>query len=186
MLMEKNFYICLALKPYKEDQNKFRGLIRELNDFGIMILDAEEAPLVDRVTNKTVFETLMLLCSEVRDGAMEDLAKDMRRQKGTEHNIYEYNGLPMVMQGELRLALYFFFAFETRPSMTSIQGGIDMTVFGFWAIIVTAVTMAMVIFGAISMLIVQTEWYRKLLMKTSKKWIEDSMKYYDEQEDKVE
>lgn len=61
-----------------------------------------------------------------------------------------------------------------------------MTVFGFWAIIVTAVTMAMVIFGAISMLIVQTEWYRKLLMKTSKKWIEDSMKYYDEQEDKVE
>ena len=97
MLMEKNFYICLALKPYKEDLNKFRGLIRELNDFGIMILDAEEAPLVDRVTNKNVFETLMLLCSEVRDGAMAGLAEDMRRQKGTEHNIYEHKGLPMLM-----------------------------------------------------------------------------------------
>lgn len=61
-----------------------------------------------------------------------------------------------------------------------------MTVFGFWVIIVSAVTMAMVIVGAISMLILQTEWYRKLMMKISKKWVEDSLKYYDEKEDKVE
>lgn len=95
--MDRYFYICLSLEPYKNDEQKFRRLMRELNGFGIIILDADEVPLVDSKTKEPVYETLMLYCWEERDGAMLELAEDMRKNKGTENNIYEYNGLPMIM-----------------------------------------------------------------------------------------
>ena len=95
--MDRYFYICLSLEPYKNDEQKFRKLIRELNGFGIIIFDADEVPLVDSITKEPVYETLMLYCWEVRDRAMLELAEDMRKSKGTENNIYEYNGLPMIM-----------------------------------------------------------------------------------------
>ena len=97
--MSNLFYLLVQLKPYKDNPEYFRGLIRQLKEHGLEVIDAEETPIVDATTKDVVYEGLSVLIREIIPGAKKDLVDSLGSTKdngGIPHK-FEYNGLPMYM-----------------------------------------------------------------------------------------
>lgn len=92
----KQFYICLTLEPYKKNPEFFRGLIQQLNRNGILVTDAEEAPIVDSKTGETKWESLLIFAEEIIPGAFEGLREHFNKKNKKEYTL-THNGLPMLM-----------------------------------------------------------------------------------------
>ncbi len=57
-----------------------------------------------------------------------------------------------------------------------------MTIFGLWAIIFSAVTLALIVTVAVSTLFTTTKWYRRMMTKATERYMKD-FGYFDEKED---
>ena len=97
--MSNLFYLLVQLKPYKDNPEYFRGLIRQLKENGLDVIDAEETPIVDAKTKDVVYEGLSILIREIIPGAKKDLVKSLESTKdnGGIPQEFKYNGLPMYM-----------------------------------------------------------------------------------------
>ena len=97
--MSNLFYLMLRLKPYKDNPEYFRKMVRQLNDNGLVVIDAEETPIVDTKTKDVVYEGLSILIRESIPGAKKELVESLRSTKDNGGIPYEFehNGLPMYM-----------------------------------------------------------------------------------------
>lgn len=57
-----------------------------------------------------------------------------------------------------------------------------MTIFGLWAIIFSAVTLALIVTVAVSTLFTTTKWYRRMMAKATERYMKE-FECFDEKED---
>lgn len=91
----QKFYLGLSLEPYKNDEERFRELLRELRNNGFTVLDAFENDIISTKTGEKMYDSLLLFLMGTRENMLE-LKAVLNKKRGTDF-MSEYEGYPLLM-----------------------------------------------------------------------------------------